>query len=163
MSSSSLTSSSGRKANKSGNQLEQAVADTLEREGYTRFWNHKAQIFTQRGVIDGKQYATQVNVGLSIYETKRACDLMVFNKDKFPDDLIIECKWQQKSGSVDEKYPFLYHNIVKTGVPTIVVLDGDGYKPKAKEWLKSFVTQGGPLISVYSLSEFLKVVNDGLL
>lgn len=163
MSSSSPISNSGSKANKTGNQLEQTVADTLEREGYTKFWNHKTQIFSQRGAIGGKQYAAQVDVGMSIYETKRKCDFMVFNKNKFPDDLIIECKWQQKSGSVDEKYPFLYHNIVKTGIPTIVVLDGDGYKPKAKEWLKSLVKQNGPLIGVYSLSEFIKAVNDELL
>lgn len=163
MNSSSLISSPGSKANRTGNQLEKTIADTLEHKGYTEFWNHKAQIFSQRNAIDGKQYAKQVKVGLSIYETERRCDFMVFNKSKFPDDLIIECKWQQKSGSVDEKYPFLYHNIVKTGVPTIVVLDGDGYKPKAKDWLKSFVSHSGSLVGVYSLSEFLKAVNDDLL
>ncbi|MGB8368506.1 MAG: PD-(D/E)XK nuclease superfamily protein [Limisphaerales bacterium] len=37
---------------------------------------------------------------------------------------------------MDEKYPFLYFNIIKTGVPTVVLIDGGGYKPAAKARLK---------------------------
>jgi len=56
---------------------------------------------------------------------------LVLNKDKFPDRLIIECKWQQVAGSVDEKYPFALCNIFKIGVPTVRLVDSGGGKPTA--------------------------------
>jgi hypothetical protein len=64
-----------------------------------------------------------VPIGPSIYETPRYCDFLVINRAIFPDFLIIECKWQQSSGSVDEKYAFLLFNILKTGIPTAALLD----------------------------------------
>ena len=88
---------------------------------------------------------------------------MVINRAKFPNDLIIECKWQQSSGSVDEKYPFLFFNIVHTGVPTIVLMDGGGYKPAAMQWLKDQVSKTGALIAVWTMAEFHKEVNNGFL
>jgi hypothetical protein len=80
-----------------------------------------------------------------------------------PNGLIIECKWQQAAGSVDEKYPFTVFNIMKIAVPTIILLDGGGYKPAAMVWLKDQVGKDRALIGVYNMSEFQKVVNNGLL
>lgn len=112
-------------ANRTGNSLEKFVKDLLEANGYTPFPLHyKKQLLENRKSVGGKQYATQVPVGESIYGSQRNCDFFVINPDKFPEGLVIECKWQQAAGSVDEKYPFLYFNIVKTGVPTVVLLDG---------------------------------------
>ena len=155
--------SSGRQANKTGNMLQSVVEDLLLRHQYVPFPNHKKQIFTNRNAINGKQYATQALVGQTIYGTDRRCDFIVFNKSKFPDDLIIECKWQEKPGSVDEKFPLLLQNIIKTAIPTIIILDGDGYKPKARTWLLSQVDCHDVLLGVYSLQEFIKEVNTGLL
>lgn len=45
----------------------------------------------------------------------------------WPDGLVIQCKWQASSGSVEEKYPFEVLNIQKDEYPTIIVLDGGGY------------------------------------
>lgn len=107
--------SSGEKANKTGNLLERFVEQILHQKGYVEFWNHKATAFENRKVIGGRQYIKQLPVGKTIYENPRKCDFFIINRDIFPDDLIIECKWQQVSGSVDEKYPFLLFNIIKTG------------------------------------------------
>lgn len=85
------------------------------------------------------------------------------NQNKFPDGLIIECKWQQSNGSVDEKYPFTVYNILKIGVPTIILLDGKGYKRQAMEWLKSQAHPSKALIGVYDMSEFQSLVNKGFL
>jgi hypothetical protein len=149
-------------ANKTGNSLEKFVKDHLEACGYTPFPLHyKKQLLENRKSIGGKQYATQVPVGNSIYESKRNCDFFVINPDKFPDGLVIECKWQQVAGSVDEKYPFLYFNIMKCGVPTIVLLDGGGCKPAAKAWLKSVADPKRALIAVWDMVEFQKAVNNG--
>lgn len=163
MSSSSETTPSGKFANHTGNRLERFVKDALVEYGYTEFWDHKAQAFENRKAIGGKQYMQQLPVGTTIYETVRKADFFVVNKAKFPDDLIIECKWQQSSGSVDEKYPFLLFNIIKTGVPTVILLDGDGYKPSAKKWLQDQMDLKRALIHVWSMTEFHKAVNNGFL
>jgi len=120
-------------------------------------------MFKNRKSIGGKQYATQVPCGTSIYNTPRKCDFLIINKDKFPDDLIIECKWQQSGGSVDEKYPFALFNIYKIGVPTIILLDGGGYKVAAMEWLKDQVDPNRALIGVHDMSEFQAKVHRGFL
>lgn len=163
MNSSSETTNSGSHANRTGNRLENFVEQALIEHGYAEFWDHKDQIYTNRKTIGGKQYAKQVPVANTIYETRRKCDFFIVNKEKFPNDLIVECKWQQSGGSVDEKYPFLIFNIVKTGVPTIVLLDGDGYKRQAMEWLKDQVDPNRSLIGVWNMSEFQKKVNNGWL
>ena len=160
---SSETTSSGEKANRTGNKLEVFVQQALLGCGYTEFWNHKSQLFPNRKLLGGKQFAKQVPVGDTIYETVRKCDFLVINREKFIDALIIECKWQQSAGSVDEKYPFLLYNIVRTGVPTVVLLDGGGYKPAALQWLKSMVNPRGALINVWTMTEFQRAVNDGFL
>lgn len=160
---SSETIVSGAQANRTGNRLENFVEHALIAEGYTQFPDHKEQLFVNRKNVGGKQYAKQVPCGMSIYETKRKCDFLVINKEKFPDDLIIECKWQQSNGSVDEKYPFTLFNIFKIGVPTIILLDGGGYKPSAMKWLKDQVDPNRALIGVYSMTEFHALVNKGFL
>lgn len=154
--------SSGTKANRTGNVLEQTVESLLKQHGYTEFANHKRQVFDARNTIGGKQYAKHVYVGKTIYESDRIVDFLVINPELFPDSLIIECKWQQATGSVDEKYPFLAANIAKTAVPTIVLLDGSGYKKTAEAWLRSQVG-GGIIRGVFTLQEFIRAVNNGLL
>ena len=85
---------------------------------------------------------------------------LIYHPDKYPDCIIIESKWQQAGGSVDEKYPYLIINI-QTRYPhkTILILDGSGYKKGAEEWIRSEV--GNNLIAVYSMAEFQTWVNKG--
>ena len=160
---SKTTETSGARANRTGGNLEGFVEDTLKREGYSEFWNHKDQIYNNIKSIGGKQYAKQVPIGETIYNSKRRCDFIIFNQEKFEDGLVIECKWQSSAGSVDEKYPFLIFNIIKSGVPTIILLDGDGYKKAAMEWLKEQVDPRRSIIGVYNMKEFQQKVNSGLL
>jgi hypothetical protein len=153
----------GTQANKTGNTLELFVERLLQDNGYTKFVGSPAQLFANRKSIGGKQYAKQVPCGTSIYESPRKCDFLIFNKDRFPDDLIIECKWQQSAGSVDEKYPFTVFNIIKIGVPTVILLDGGGYKKTAMAWLKDQVNPQRALIGVHNMQEFQGMVNKGWL
>tara|TARA_R110000751_G_scaffold194458_1_gene299850 strand:- start:243 stop:743 length:501 start_codon:yes stop_codon:yes gene_type:complete len=50
----------------------------------------------------------------------------------------VECKAQHSAGSVDEKLPYLYLNFTSSieENEAVVVVDGDGFKEGAKEWLK---------------------------
>jgi len=67
------------------------------------------------------------------------------------------------SSSVDEKYPFLLYNIIKTGVPTVILLDGSGYKKAAMKWLKGQAHEKRALIAVLNMAEFQTQVNNGFL
>ena len=136
------------------NKLNELVAKTLEENGYREFLNHKEQVFENRSHIGSKQYLRQLPAGKTIYDATRRCDFLVINRKKFPNDLIIECKWQETSGSVDEKYPFLLRNIEKTAVPTVILIDGGGYRPAALKWLKSQVSPEKYLVGVWNMEEF---------
>ena len=74
---------------------------------------------------------------------------------------IKEVKWQQVGGSVDEKYPYLVLNIqMKYEVPTILILDGNGYKKGAEKWIRSQSGHGN-FLSVFNLQQFHAWVNNG--
>jgi len=162
-SSSETTISGGGQANKTGSTLELFIKRLLEDNSYVAFPNHRDQLFANRKSVGGKQYSTQVPCGTSIYESPRKCDFLIMNNEKFPEGLIIECKWQQSAGSVDEKYPFTVFNILKIGVPTIILLDGGGYKKTAMAWLKEQCNPSRALIGVYNMAEFQALVNKGFL
>jgi hypothetical protein len=161
--SSSGITSSGEKATKTGNLLERFVEQILREKGYTEFQGYKAIAFENRLAIGGRQYIKQLPVGKTIYDTLRKCDFFIVNRKLFPEDLIIECKWQQVAGSVDEKYPFLLFNIIKTAIPTIILLDGSGYKKAAMNWLKDQVHERAALIAVWNMAEFQTQANNGFL
>ena len=66
----------------------------------------------------------------------------------------IECKYQQSAGSVDEKLPYLFMNFTQS-IPeeeAIIVIEGNGFKKGAKEWLRKKCA--GTKVSVMSLDEF---------
>lgn len=149
----------GTIANSNGNTLENFVANILTAKNYTLL---EGSLFT--AALNGKQaiYSKQVYVGESIYDTPLRSDFYIYHPDKWKDGLIIECKWQQSGGSVDEKYPFLVLNIKeKFPAKTIVVLDGNGYKPGAKQWLER--QKDSKLLHVLSMTEFLVLCNQGFL
>lgn len=75
----------------------------------------------------------------------------------------MECKWQQRGGSVDLKYPFNVFNILKIGIPTVILIDGNGYSKKSFAWLKDQAHPEKALIGVYTMSEFQALVNRGFL
>jgi hypothetical protein len=124
----------GQKANFAGNEAEHIIAGILNRKG--------CGVKRQAVVCHG------------IYNTPVKVDFLVYGIPEFDDGLIIECKWQSTSGSVDEKFPYLVLNIQKCyPMPAIIVLSGGGYRPGAEKWLKSQV--GGNLHAVLNIDEFL--------
>lgn len=152
-----MTKSSGSIAKKNGCNLESTIENILKMDGYTEIDKKRFLSFSK--ISEQPIYSKEVLVGKTIYETNRKCDFIIFHPQKFKENLIIECKWQQRGGSVDEKYPYLILNIKKLGVDTIIVLDGKGYKKRAETWLKDQAT--GCLKNVVDLSEFLTIANKG--
>ena len=157
---------SGKKANWTGKNFENFVYDNLIRMGFQFIDNKEFEramgfhLFSQSNFIQfpdssvSQWFTTQFNLTDTIYGTKWKVDFLLHNV-KRRKSLVIECKWQQSPGSVDEKYPYLVANIKsQSPYPAIIILDGDGYKPNAKEWLKTQVDE--KLIGVFNMSEFFK-------
>ena len=105
-------------------------------------------------------YAKKYPIKKTIYNTATTCDFAVYHPDKHPNGLSIEARWQQSSGTVDEKYPYLVQNIkLHYSFKTIIILDGGGYRVGAEKWLRDQVDN--KLIAVLNMTEFQKWVNDG--
>jgi len=106
-------------------------------------------------------YTRKFHIGKSIYETNQYCDFILYHPEKWPKNLVIESKWQQVGGSVDEKYPYLVLNIqLKYPCPTILLLDGGGYKSGAEKWIRASAGHGN-LLQVFNMQEFQAWTNKG--
>ena len=145
----------GTRANLTGNQLEGVIAAVLTGKKYD-FVNRKA--FAKFVGGDRAVYTSQYQICDSIYNTPLKCDFILYHPERHENCLVIEAKWQQTSGSVDEKYPYLVHNIKeKYPCPAIILLDGGGYKKGADEWLHAQID--AKLIHVFTMVEFQKWSN----
>ena len=140
----------GTFANQTGSSLEQYINTMLHDKGYTFVEKKK---FMDATYLPQPVYTRQFPIAKSIYDTQLYCDFLLYHPDKHPNCLIIESKWQQAGGSVDEKFPFLVMNIrEKYPYATIIVLDGGGYKKKADEWLRKQVDN--KIMHVFNMREF---------
>lgn len=101
-------------------------------------------------------------IGVGIYGTPIKVDFMLDRAPGFPTGLIIESKWQESSGSADEKYPYLVETIrFCFPCPAIVLADGDGARPGAIRWLRA-QADGSKLFAVFSLKELVTWCNRNL-
>ncbi len=147
----------GSIANETGNILENFVEQTLIRKGYEFIPKNK---FTVSLSLNQKIYTRQQVIAQTIYNSKWNVDFTIHNPNNTPISLIIECKWQQVGGSVDEKYPYTVANIKEQSpYPAIILLDGGGYKSGAEQWMKKQIDN--KLIGVFNMGEFTKWANLG--
>ncbi len=146
--------SQGARANFTGKSLESVIENMIAR----RFTYVGAEHFVRCFDFARPIYTKQIQLCQSIYGTPIRCDFVVYHPDLSPSDYIIECKWQEQSGSADEKFPWLVANI-RERYPhqTIIVLDGGGYRESARQWLLRQVDDR--LIHVFTIGQFLKWAN----
>jgi hypothetical protein len=148
----------GTTANYTGTVLEKYAISRLEERGYTYILPDK---FMPSRILKQPFYTRKFTIGKSIYGTKQICDFILYHPHKWPNNLVIECKWQQSGGSVDEKFPYLVLNItMKYETPTIILLDGNGYKKGAETWLRKEAGNGN-LKHVFNMTEFSTWANKG--
>lgn len=106
-------------------------------------------------------FVAQYPIGQSIYGLPLLTDFWVQGAPGQPRGLAIEVKWQQSTGSVDEKFPYLALNIQQCyPCPALVIADGGGQRPGALQWLRGQVA--GNLLAVFTLAEFLAWANRNL-
>ncbi|MGF1535329.1 MAG: PD-(D/E)XK nuclease superfamily protein [Elainellaceae cyanobacterium] len=163
-----MATTQGGAANRQGKVLESTVIPTFESRGFAvvRYsaWCKKPQDYGMELLLKNVPYTT-------IYGQRGYTEFLV-KSERFGLNTRIECKWQQSSGSVDEKLPYLYLNCVEA-MPEddiIVIAGGGGMKPGAIPWLRTAVAQGKyrspgaarKNIQVFSLEEFLAWANRAL-
>lgn len=156
----------GTKANITGNQLEVTLQTVLLGKGFEivnySTWKKNPDKF-------GKELLLKNVPFRSIYKHDAYTEFLL-RSEKYFLEMRIECKWQQLSGSVDEKLPYLYLNTIEA-MPekTIMVLiDGDGWKRGAIKWLreaakkKKYTTKSSKRkqIMIFSMTEFFTWANN---
>lgn len=154
-----MAKSGGTVANRSGRRLEDIISSILEDRDYQYV---KPYRFLPMQEMQQSIYTRQYEIGKDIYRKKRRVDIILYHPKLWIDCLVIQCKWQSSSGSVEEKYPFEVLSINQNGYDTIIVLDGDGYSKGAKQWL---MDQSGKncLKKVFNQGEFSRYVSSGKL
>ena len=151
----------GSLANSSGNTLERTIIATLESKGFQVVqysnWRRAPTRYGSELLLRNVPYK-------SIYGHDAKTEFVICSA-RYQLQVRVECKWQQSSGSVDEKFPYLYINCLE-GMPEdhiIIIIDGGGAKHGAVDWLrhasekKLYTTEENRTkrIEVMSLSEFL--------
>ena len=155
----------GARAVSSGNVLEKTIEGTLLGHGYSLVGcdipkKQRLGFLLSCNNLQ-KRYARQVYIGQGIYDTDIYVDFYIVGSSLISSGLIIECKWQQTGGSVDEKLPYLNLNIQYCyPVPAIVLIDGGGMKPKAVTWLSAQTALNQNLLAVHDISSFVKWSNN---
>ena len=151
-------STQGGRAVKTGNALERVVLHALEDNKYT--FVPQRRFIAAAGCLEQPIYTKQIVAAKSIYGRPLKLDFMIYHPEKHPNKLIIECKWQQRKGSTDEKYPYNVLNIRENyPAPVIILLDGAGFRSGAGGWLRAQV-DGQKLVAVFSMMEFQTWVNN---
>lgn len=155
--------SSGARANQAGKILESNVDATLTAHGYFQIGNHITKEYLFNGRLLNKRYGQQVYIGNGLYHTSLKVDFYVMGLPRINSGLIIECKWQESGGSVDEKFPYLNLNIQNYyPAPTIIVIGGEGMREGAIKWLREQVEFNHNLLAVHTLDRFIAWANKNL-
>ena len=141
---------SGGKKKTKRDELLEAVADFLESANYEEC---PAHLFWAMREMEQPIYGRKVEIGHDLYGKARIVDFACYHPTKWPQCLVIQCRWQASSGSVDAKYPFEVLSIQQNEYPTIIVADGGGASNASIMWLRG--QQGkNQLKHVCTLSQF---------
>jgi hypothetical protein len=157
----------GARANRSGHVLETTVEGTLQGHKYFKVGakgrKQQDREYLLTSNLLPKRYARNVYIGTGIYQNDLYADFYIVGSPIISSGLIIECKWQQITGSVDEKYPYLNLNIKESYPdPTIVVIGGKAMRAGAITWFKKQVSCNPNLLAVYDLDSFVAWTNKNL-
>ncbi|MCR4443251.1 MAG: hypothetical protein NUV48_14045 [Peptococcaceae bacterium] len=134
----------GGQANITGGTLEQTVRSVLTSKGFREVpYLEYTRYVKKNGQLDADdKYGTELLLKnaqfCSIYGHSSKTEFLMISK-KHNIEIRIECKWQQTSGSVDEKFPYTYLNCIEA-MPEqiiIIIIDGGGFKQGAIDWLKA--------------------------
>ena len=151
---------SNKRPEKTGKSFEKNIEAQLINLGYEKIESDSfLNLISDSKRHSNKLYSTQFNLGKNIYNSNQFVDFIISRQNGPP--LVIEAKWQQSKGSVDEKFPFLIINLKENNpYQAMIVIDGGGYRQDSVSWMKKQIDD--KLIGVFSFMEFMVWSNDEL-
>lgn len=127
-------------SNRNGAHFEHMVHDALARSGYVFITAEEKKEFVRtNGTVDipyDKWFTSQIRIDTNLYGAMYAVDFYLQNKQKWPNGLFIECKYQGAAGSVDEKYVFTVLSLKKLRSPAVLLMAGNGPRRCAIDWIR---------------------------
>lgn len=157
-----------RRASGKSALLEQCV-EALQLVG---FHIYKGNAVFEKVTVNQKRYVVQNFPHPSLYGGRGFKEAYIVGDDPtgtFVTDengrahVIMECKWQEASGSVDEKLPYIYESFLASPYPNwVVIFDGRYWRtPRGKQavnwlWGKS-VSTGERRLYVVSRNQFIQL------
>ena len=154
-----MSSNKRSRDTRTGDKLESFIEHLLKETDYQET---SSSAFENGQEMLHPTYAKQFQIGETIYGSKRYVDFIIYHPERWPKCLVLEAKWQQTSGSVDEKLPYLVECIKYSKYPTAIVLDGKGYRKGARNWLHGKAGKDC-LLHVFSMSDLQTFANEGKL
>lgn len=154
----------GGYANHAGNVLERMIREIMVSKGfavvpYSQYTKHPER-YRPELLLRNVPYQT-------IYGHPGKTEFLLISAE-YGMRIRIECKWQQSSGSVDEKFPYVYLNAVEAMPESdiFIVFGGSGAKKGAIQWLQKAAREqrygadtAGKNIRVMSLEDFMVWAN----
>lgn len=131
--------SQGARANVAGKAYEDILINLFEAYGYEVIkwakWRDRGVDLDHSGKVAIQQFPYE-----SVYHHNGKTEYLLVNNDR-GQITRIELKTQRSAGSKDECLPYLYLNSVYAYPEdnVILLIEGDGFKPGAKVWLKDAV------------------------
>lgn len=174
--------SQGAKANKNGKIGENILIPLFKENGYTVISNSEYEAdkklikdhyqnlrlnVKEKGYKDLDKLVLRNYPYTSIYGNKNSrTEFLIINRPKNR-KVRVEVKWQQSSGSVDEKFPYVWLNCVFSfpEKEVIVIIDGGGFKQSARDWIvkqaqdRWLIDDDEKQISIMTISEFITFFN----
>jgi len=155
----------GRRAGRNGNAFERILLPGLETAGYR--W--------LKGIPDDDSEPVESRIPFFIPRwygkhlrtlagTLLVPDYYVWHAAKYPMGCLVECKWQQSSGTVDEKIYYRLHSLLQTGLPAVLALGGAKFRKALLVYYKRFdnSAEGGNLRVFVSTDDLIVAMNKGL-
>lgn len=147
--------SQGSVANRTGNNMEHIIRSLAENSGYTivKYSDYEKDTERYLQVQNGTFRGRKMPVGYCTYERLLLMHVpytTMYNHQGYTEFVLwkreageperkirIETKWQQESGSVDEKFPYTVMNAYKAYPEDefVIVYGGEGFKEGAIRWL----------------------------
>lgn len=145
----------GGESNHSGKFLEECLRRELRARGFhfrtAKDDGDNLDMFAPRVVIQHAPYT-------SIYGCSSRSEFLIADG---PRKIRVECRWQESSGSVDEKFVYLITNAVQC-MPEqeiLILYGGEGARKQAIAWLKREAAKvTSKKIYVININEFLQWV-----
>lgn len=153
--------SQGARANLNGRVFEKICIPIFKEHGF-EVLNQKEWI--KKGCPRNKVVVQQMRF-TTIYNHDGKTEFVLFIDNR---SIRIENKWQESAGSVDEKFPYMLLNAIEQypEKEVILIVDGNGYKPGARQWLQDKIDENwlnykerGKNIKLFTISQFLQWFN----